>query len=72
MVCSRLPSSCLKSPLTGSLNREWRVWPSTLNAATPVGAVTHSWPASRSFRHRIKYDLPVPAVPEMISLSGVA
>ena len=22
------------------LRREWRVWPSTLNAATPVGAAT--------------------------------
>ena len=47
------------------------MWPSTLNAATPVGAATRTLFCSRSLRQLIKYDLPVPAVPDMIILSGV-
>ena len=46
------------------------MWPSTLNAATLVGAATRTLSCSRSLRQLIKYDMPVPAVPEMIILSG--
>lgn len=49
---------------------EWRVWPSTLNAATSVGAATRTLSCSRSLKQLIEYELPVPAVPEMIILSG--
>ena len=60
---------------------EWIVSPVMLNAITPVGASTRMgdyvltlWSLAISQRRSqiilIKYDLPVPAVPIKISLSG--
>ena len=47
----------------GSRNSEWMVWPSTLRAATPVGA--HTAICLRVFHARwfSTVDLPVPARP---------
>ena len=68
--CRRSPSRSLKSPLVGRLKREWRVWPSTLKAATPVGAATRSRASRSSRRQLMRYDFPVPAVPDTIMCSG--
>ena len=46
------------------------MWPSMLNAATPVGAATRTLSPRRSLRQCITYEFPVPAVPETIILSG--
>ena len=68
--CRRSPSRSLKSPLVGRPKREWRVWPSTLKAATPVGAATRSRASRSSRRQLMRYDFPVPAVPDTIMCSG--
>ena len=46
------------------------MWPSTLKAATPVGAATRSWSCRSSLRQWMRYDFPVPAVPDTIVLRG--
>ena len=50
--------------------REWRVSPSMLKVAMPVGAATQTLLLSRSRRHCIKYNFLVPDIPETISQSG--
>ena len=72
-VCSLLSDSpwrSLNSPLVGNCKRERRVHPWTLKAAMPVGEVTFTLFANSCFRHAIRKDLPVPAVPVIIILSG--
>ena len=69
-LVSLSPSKSLNSPLVGRLRREWRVWPSMLKAATPVGARTTTWCCRRSQTQWMRYNFSVPAVPEKIILRG--
>ena len=70
ILWSDSPSRSLNSPFVGNCSNECRVHPWTLKAATPVGAVTTTLWDRSCFKHAMRKDLPVPAVPVMITLSG--